>query len=266
MNIREIKLDEISDLTGVSENQILKNFKQYLPKLELLGISKEGKGKNAKYYITDNSDNDNFKIAYDTFIGIFRDAFYFDSRTDFDSLLLFMGYIQSHTLDKDHYFTIRQFSFISGIHENTLYKYVKHLKEYKILNPKDLSKKYYIALSKVEDIEGNLYRFAYDITELMQYYELDEIWTGQNIPDKYRNPLILDMMHRQILGDLDKYSIFHIRKLEYTTSFLNDEILQDILYNAYCYKLINDKTFLNITLELENINTYIKQVPFLEEG
>ena len=266
MNIREITLNEISEITGISENQILKNFKRYMPRLELLGITKEGRGKNAKYYITDNLDNDNFKIAYDTFINIFRDAFYFDSRTDFDSLLLFMGYIQSHTLDKDHYFTIRNFSFISGISERTIGKYVKHLREYNILSPKELSKKYYIALSKVQDINNNLYRFAYDITELMEYYQLEDSWTGQNILDEYRNPVLMDLIHRQILGDLDKYSIFHIRKLEYTTTFLNDEILNEILHNAYCYKLMNDKLFLNKSLELENITTYIKEVPFFEEG
>lgn len=265
MNIREITLNEVSELTGISENQILKNFKYYLPKLELLGITKEGKGKKAKYYIKD-TEQDKFKIAYDTFINIFRDAFNFDSRTDFDSLLLFMGYIKSHTLDKDHYFTIRNFSFISGINERTLGRYVKYLREYQILNPKDLCKKYYIALSKVQDINNNLYRFAYDITELMEYYQLEDSWTGQNILDEYRNPVLMDLIHRQILGDLDKYSIFHIRKLEYTTTFLNDEILNEILHNAYCYKLMNDKLFLNTTLELENINTYIKEVPFFEEG
>ena len=97
----------------------------------------------------------------------------------------------------------------------------------------------------------------------MEYYQLEDSWTGQNILDEYRNPVLMDLIHRQILGDLDKYSIFHIRKLEYTTTFLNDEILNEILHNAYCYKLMNDKLFLNTTLELENINTYIKQVPFL---
>ncbi len=36
MNTKEISIEEVSELIRLSESQINKNFKQYIPKLEIL--------------------------------------------------------------------------------------------------------------------------------------------------------------------------------------------------------------------------------------
>ena len=52
--LKEITLTEVSELIGVSEKQINKNFKRYMPKLEKYNILFEGKGKNRKFYKLQN--------------------------------------------------------------------------------------------------------------------------------------------------------------------------------------------------------------------
>lgn len=256
--MNEITLKEVSELTGVSENQVLKNYKQYSSKFEALGITKEGKGKKAKYYRIESQDP--YQVAYEIFISIFRDAFDFNYKTNFDNLLLLMGYIKSHTLDKNHYFTARQFSYITGIREDTLSYYINQLREYKILKPKYVARKYYIAQVRDKSHEGEFFILETDITKIMQEEGIVDAWHGVNILDKYRTKYLMSEIHVQILRDIQKNLIYEIHKLEYTYSFLNDELLNEIIYNAYCYKLMNDNTFLTKTLELEKIQPFWEEV------
>lgn len=258
--MKEITIEEVAEQIGVSSETIRINYKKYSSRIEALGITKEGKGRKAKFFINDTSNSDEYKLAYDTFICIFRDAFHFDTQTNFDNLLLLVGYILSYTTDKEHYFTIKEFSFITKINDKTIRRYVSKLRDLKILKYKDVSRKYYIATQRVYDDNGNVGIFSTDITELMQIEGIEEAWNGINIPKRYRNIALMKEIHVQILRDLEKYSVYNIYKLEFTPSVLADTILKDIIYNAYCYKLMNDNKFLSLSLKLENIEKYIQEI------
>lgn len=142
MNTKEISIEEVSELIGVSESQINKNFKQYIPKLEKLNILFEGKGKKRKFYTIKTDIINEYKAAYDNFNQIVYEGWKFNRRIDIDKLIHFMAIILSNQENYSDTSILNHDTIADmvGLEHKTIAKYKKKLVENGIIMPRHLSK------------------------------------------------------------------------------------------------------------------------------
>ena len=140
--LKEITLTEVSELVGVSEKQINKNFKRYMPKLEKYNILFEGKGKNRKFYILEDTSKSNEQFAYEIFEQIAYNVWGFDRQTNIDKLLHYMSIILYIKDNKSTltYLRIEDFARIVGVTKTVIKRYRKKLIKNNIIMPNELSK------------------------------------------------------------------------------------------------------------------------------
>ena len=140
--LKEITLTEVSELVGVSEKQINKNFKRYMPKLEKYNILFEGKGKNRKFYKLQNDIISNEQFAYEIFELIAYNTWGFDRQTNIDKLLHYMSIILYIKDNKSTltYLRIEDFARIVGVTKTVIKRYRKKLIKNNIIMPNELSK------------------------------------------------------------------------------------------------------------------------------
>lgn len=142
MKTIEITINQVSEILGVSENTLYKDFKKCIPKLEQYGILHEGKGKKRKFYQIQKDITTNEAIAFETFEQIVYNAWGFDRRVNIDKLLHFMNVIlitqtiQGHTSILSN----EQLANIIEVDEKTIRKYKKRLIDYGVIMPLNLSK------------------------------------------------------------------------------------------------------------------------------
>lgn len=140
--LKEITLTEVSELVGVSEKQINKNFKRYMPKLEKYNILFEGKGKDRKFYILEDTSKSNEQFAYEIFEQIAYNVWGFDRQTNIDKLLHYMSIILYIKDNKSTltYLRIEDFARIVGVTKTVIKRYRKKLIKNNIIMPNELSK------------------------------------------------------------------------------------------------------------------------------
>ena len=140
--LKEITLTEVSELIGVSEKQINKNFKRYMPKLEKYNILFEGKGKDRKFYILEDTSKSNEQFAYEIFEQIAYNVWGFDRQTNIDKLLHYMSIILYIKDNKSTltYLRIEDFARIVGVTKTVIKRYRKKLIKNNIIMPNELSK------------------------------------------------------------------------------------------------------------------------------
>jgi len=145
--LKEITLTEVSELVGVSEKQINKNFKRYMPKLEKYNILFEGKGKDRKFYILEDTSKSNEQFAYEIFEQIAYNVWGFDRQTNIDKLLHYMSIILYIKDNKSTltYLRIEDFARIVGVTKTVIKRYRKKLIKNNIIMPNELSKTITIA-------------------------------------------------------------------------------------------------------------------------
>ena len=140
--LKEITLTEVSELVGVSEKQINKNFKRYMPKLEKYNILFEGKGKDRKFYILEDTSKSNEQFAYEIFEQIAYNVWGFDRQTNIDKLLHYMSIILYIKDNKSTltYLRIEDFARIVGVTKTVINRYREKLIKNNIIMPNELSK------------------------------------------------------------------------------------------------------------------------------
>lgn len=139
----EMEISEVSELIGVSENTLYKDFKKCVNKLEQHNISYEGKGKNRKFYITEQDIFNPNKEAYDTFKQIVYNVYKFDRQIDIDKLLHFMIVVLKNQTIMNHtsILTHNEIADIIGLEQRqTIAKYKKRLVDYGVIQVARLSK------------------------------------------------------------------------------------------------------------------------------
>lgn len=133
--MQEITLIEISEMTGISENQLKKNWKQYEPRMNEIGISKTGRGSKATYYI---EERDNYKLAYDILVEMLIQEYGFNTRTDFNKVIKYLYYVMINTRDKNKFYFNYDYVSLVGVDESNLINYFKKLSGENALIRKDL--------------------------------------------------------------------------------------------------------------------------------
>lgn len=139
----EISITEVSELIGVSQNTLYKDFKKCVNKLEKHNISYEGKGKNRKFYIIEQDILNQNKEAYDIFKQIVYNVWKFNRQVDIDKLLHFMIVILKNQGIMDHtsILTHDEIADIIGLQQRqTISKYKKRFVENGVIQKKELSK------------------------------------------------------------------------------------------------------------------------------
>ena len=287
MGVVEIPSISVSQLLGVSEKQLYKNFNRYKSRLEESNIIFEGKGRNRKFYESHDIDITKEEIAYNMFKEIAYNVWGFDRQTNIDKLLHYMGLILSQQRSK------RDTSVLSAktiakeiqVNENTISKYRKILEKNKVFKPKDLSKMVtYISTedrvfntyeSRLIPNKGNTeYSFKYNTkigsgnpiyqvgeekilvdNELMELYNnlakqiantpnLSRYSDYKRVKDMVENKkdkLEVNGIHRRIAFDyfrreLGITKLWSVYKTEYEHAFMKEQIILDIITNAFNYK------------------------------
>lgn len=142
IELEELNIKQVSEIIGISENQIYKNFKSYIKHLNDYDITFEGKGKKRKFYKIVNYNNSNAEIAYETFKLIIFNVWKFNRKINIDKLLYYMAMILYNQNDETHDSVIssKEFASIIDLDEETISKYKYNLIKNKVIAPKDLSK------------------------------------------------------------------------------------------------------------------------------
>ncbi len=156
MAIIEISKTEVSELIGISENQLYKNFKRYEKRLEEYNILYEGKGKDRKFYkVESDIPTSREKLAYDIFKEITYNEWKFNRRTNIDKLLYYMGLILSKQKSESDVSVLstKEIARQMKVSESTIRKYKKILVNNNVFKPSNLSKM--VTYISTEDREFN---------------------------------------------------------------------------------------------------------------
>ena len=137
MKTIEISIKDVSDILGISENTILKNWNKCRDKALQFNIVKEGRGKKASYIQTISENNN--KIAYDILIEFLIRECKFNVRTDFDKLIHYIYLVLLNTIDNKTYKNSNYMEEIR-IAKSNLIQYKKKLTNAGVMQPKHLSK------------------------------------------------------------------------------------------------------------------------------
>lgn len=137
MKTIEISIKDVSDILGVSENTILKNWNKCRDKALQFNIVKEGRGAKASYIQTISENNN--KIAYDILIEFLIQKCKFNVRTDFDKLIHYIYLVLLNTIDNKTYKNSNYMEEIR-IAKSNLIQYKKKLTNAGVMQPKHLSK------------------------------------------------------------------------------------------------------------------------------
>jgi hypothetical protein len=137
LNIKELTLEEVSEIVGISEATLLKNWKRCEPRAKELGITKEGKGKKAQYFQT--IDEDPNKIAYDILREYLINECGFDTRTDFKKLAKYIYLVLLNTVDSKRYRNAKYMEEVD-IAEKNLINYRRKLTQCGVMKPKHICK------------------------------------------------------------------------------------------------------------------------------
>lgn len=144
MELKELKLEEVSKITGISENQLYNNFSKYIQRLEEYSISYEGKGKKRRFFksICDSQE----RIAYEILTEFLMQECNFSPRTNFIKLIHYMYLVLLNSIDEDYKYSNYHFEDYIGISEKQLIKYRRKLTEANVMKPKKVSKGIYMYL------------------------------------------------------------------------------------------------------------------------
>ena len=154
---KELTLIEVSEILGVSENTVLKNWNKCKDKALQFGIVKEGRGSKAKYIQT--ISNDSNKIAYDILREYLINECNFNVRTDFNKLIHYIYLVLLNSIDEEYTYNNLGYTNIIGVSEKKLIEYRKKLTECGVMQPKKASKGIYAYL----DIDGVYNKCDYEL-------------------------------------------------------------------------------------------------------
>ncbi len=144
----ELTLTEVSEILGVSEGTIFKQWAKCKDKALQFGIEKKGRGSKAKYIQTITEDNN--KIAYDILREFLINECKFNSRTDFNKLIHYIYLVLLNTVDEEYSYNNIDYTNIIKVSEKKLIEYRRKLTESGVMQPKKISKGIYAYL----DTEG----------------------------------------------------------------------------------------------------------------
>lgn len=222
---KKITLTEISNLLGVSEGQLLKNWKKYSSKLDEYGITKEGRGKKATYYIKDKEQQLDDKNIYQLAYMILQDVF---KQKDIKNILKFLEIIMCNTT---RFYTNKDYSNILGLSEKTIELYRKILRENDIICTNETShQKYFGVMLSGEHIEISQddYSFIYRKIEDAQ------ITIHEDDTDK-RLFEANEKLRAYALRELGLKTVYTVPRLEISPRYKNNQLGMSILYNAILY-------------------------------
>lgn len=239
----EITLKEASEILGVSENTILKQWKKCEDKALKFGIVKEGRGKNAVYIQTIPEDKN--KISYDILREFLINECNFDTRTDFDKLIHYLYLLLLNSTDEDEKYTYNNISYIDniGIAEKNLIHYRKKLTDSGYMKQKKVSKGRYAYL----DTEGVYHQCKdsklYDNFNKCVVNEAKSLLKGSYILDLTQST---DYQKAKDIIEID----FDIKEIKEDIQNLNYE-----QQKQYIKDIVNHITFKN---DMEDISRYYK--------
>ncbi|MBO3445693.1 hypothetical protein [Clostridium sp. CCUG 7971] len=299
----EISKTDVSQLIGISENQLYKNFKRCKDRLKEYNILYEGRGKNRKFYqVESDIPQSKEKLAYDIFKEVVYNVWKFDRQVDIDKLLYYMGLILSKQKSKSDYSVLstKEIARQMKVSESTICKYKKRLVDNKIFKPKDFSKM--VTYISTEDRTFNTYtsrllphrdntedsfRYRVKIVSGEPIYQVgdEKILVNNELMESYNNlafriantanmknqsdynrvksmfengekALNVNMEHKYLAFDYFKRELgitklWSVYKTEYEPAFMKDDIMLDIITNAFNYKFNDIK---KITRNLEKYN------------
>ena len=142
--IKELTVTEVSEVLGVSEGTVIKNWNKCKDKALSFGIIKEGRGCNAKYIQTISDDNN--KIAYDILREFLINECNFNSRTDFDKLIHYIYLALLNSIDEEYHYNNLNYAETIGVSKVSLIEYRKKLTDCGVMKPKRVSKGVYAYL------------------------------------------------------------------------------------------------------------------------
>lgn len=141
---KELTLKEVSEVLGVSENTVFKQWAKCKDKALGFGITKEGRGLKAKYIQEISEDNN--KIAYDILRELLINECRFNTRTDFNKLIHYIYLVLLNSIDEEYSYNNMNYTNIIGVSEKKLIEYRKKLTECGIMKPKKVSEGIYAYL------------------------------------------------------------------------------------------------------------------------
>lgn len=288
---KEITSKEASEILGVSENTVLKNWNKCKDKALLqFGIVKEGRGSKAKYIQTMSEDNN--KMAYDILREFLINECNFDTRTDFKKLINYIYLVLLNTRDKEY--TYKNIGYIEniGVSEKKLIHYRKKLTEAGIMKDKSISKGIYAYLDTdgvyhqcnnnelydnfnkcVVNEAKNLLKGSYilDLTQSTDYqkakdiieldFDIEEIKEGiQNLSYEQQKQYIRDIASnitfKYDIEDINRFykiAYFEVSKQwQEDLNIINVKFYPNHMLNDF---IINDNDFVKI---IENAYNYIQ--------
>lgn len=218
---KEITLQEISCLIGVSENQLLKNWKRYSIRLDELGISKEGRGQKAKYFVTKSDEDNLYKLAYSTLQDILE-------MKDIKNILKFLEIV---ICNKDNFYTNKDYSELVGVSERAIKGYRKLLRDLEIILPNEYCHQKYYAVNRhgehIEISQDEYTNIEKAITnEQIKIYETDTDKRLFEANNKLRG---------HILKEFSYTTMYSVPRLELSHRIQNSFIELGLLCNAIVY-------------------------------
>lgn len=139
----EMSITDVSQLIGISENQLYKNFKRCEDRLKEYNILYEGRGKSRNFYqVKSDIPPSKEKLAYDIFKEIAYNEWKFNRQTNIDKLLYYMGLVLSKQKSESDasVLSTKDIARQMKVSESTIRKYKKILVDNKIFKPKNFSK------------------------------------------------------------------------------------------------------------------------------
>lgn len=244
VNIKELTLTEVSEITGISEKTLLGNWNKCKDKALQFGIVKEGRGKKAIYLQTIPDDNN--KVAFDILREFFINECGFDTRTDFKKLTHYLYLVLLNTIEDKRYRNSKYMKEI-GITKANLINYRKKLTKAGIMQPKHLSRGTYCYMDM-----DNIYNKC-DV-ELYDSFTRCIIHTAEQlIEDKY-NINLCDYEDYQKARDIIT-SDFEIEDIEDIINKVSDDKLKK--------EAVKDKTTNMSMINRDNIFRFYK-IAFFE--
>lgn len=275
----EIAINEVSELVGVSQSQLMKNFKRYIPKLENFNITYEGKGKNRKFYTSQDIYSDH-QLAYNTFKMIAYNVFGFNRQTNIDKLLKYICVLLCLQELKSRESFCTQQAIAERVETNTktISKYKKILVDNQVLLSQNLEP--YITVGSYGYKEFPSY---YSRLELRESYisedEKNDIHKfnhykgiGGIIIQEEQNKVVIDNVIWETFiksRRFDKFKhqlglkeLYIIRKSKFNATFMKDHIILDIFYKSFLYKFPHEKQMIELLKKYEII--YLDEAEHIE--
>ncbi|MDB8802756.1 response regulator transcription factor [Romboutsia sp. 1001216sp1] len=299
----EVSITDVSQLIGISENQLYKNFKRCEERLKEYNILYEGVGKSRKFYqVESDIPSSKEKVAYDIFKEIAYNVWKFNRQTNIDKLLYYMGLILSKQKSESDasVLSTKEIARQMKVSESTIRKYKKILVSNNVFKPSNLSKMVtYISTEYMEfntrtstlipyaDNTEDCFKYRIKIVNGEPAYQFAEekILVDNELMDTF-NKLVIEIANRANMKNQSDYNrvksmfengekalnvnmhhkylafdyfkrelgitkLWSVYKTEYEPAFMKDDIMLDIITNAFNYKFNDIK---KITRNLEGYN------------